>query len=307
MSLTAIAICALIAQSSHTQKTDYNVFQANYIGAPAREAFLHPDSVTVQRVFPLRKRGSMPMPKHPRMQRLGRETIVPVGTAHPLSKADAQRLVTSLNKPEYSGGKECDFHPDHLIRFKKGNTIVEALTCFTCEEIISFVDGVQKARTSFSIKGPFFPEIWKFCSHEDDARAYFGELGEEKIVDALLKGANSGTVQYGAGVPPEKFYHARQWKDAKLSRAKVLPKATTIKIINYLLENSGARPNAGLRSIDFRRTDGWKVVLNTRPPITFGCGTGFINTIRLGLKTEITWTMGYRLGHDFDKDFRALK
>ena len=94
------------------------LFDEQHLGKDGMDAFLHPESVTFQRVYPVETadEGSF---------RVGKWTLHPAGPEHDVPSGTPSLLATVLQTPHFESLTMCLLHPDHVLRFKNA-----ASACF---------------------------------------------------------------------------------------------------------------------------------------------------------------------------------
>lgn len=122
--------------------TDY--FQTRYMGEDGLEAFMKPDDVTIQRVYPVRTEKFV-SPNDARGWGLSpsgkfKWVLAPIGRPIEVQTSIANDFATTLRSYRPKGASACSMHPDFLVAFRKGRTRSEVLTCFSCMQFDLAVD-----------------------------------------------------------------------------------------------------------------------------------------------------------------------
>jgi hypothetical protein len=110
------------------------------LGSLGWQTFKNPDSVVVQGVYP---GNLLESPDY----KLGKSEVVFSSTPRTVEPETVRHMQSDLlRKVQYHPGN-CGFHPDHLVRFVKGDNRVELLTCYGCMLVTVYVNGKWTGKT----------------------------------------------------------------------------------------------------------------------------------------------------------------
>ncbi len=189
MIVATILSCITVTQIPLT-----TIFTAETIGSGPYRAFSMPESVTIQSVYPANRGEKVE-------KQFGNIPLRFVAKSHPIKPQFVQTLIENFSHPYRPIEQNCVFHPDHHIVFRNGNDVVEAISCFTCDELMviangKFIDRVsmgppKKLRMIFTSSMPLSDTL-RASSEEWLSRecvTAFGEATGGMISQANYKGS----------------------------------------------------------------------------------------------------------------------
>jgi hypothetical protein len=167
-------------------------FDEAHLGADGMAAFEKPDTVTIQRIYPDDRAESGE-------QNIGRWKLFAAGKEHVLGLGIQFSTREALSKPQMKMRSFCAMHPDHMVRFKKGDTVVSIVTCFGCFLMAVVVDDRYVGITSMPAGQPF-TDLVGHIPFEEDCRAKWDEAAGKGFFDSLLnsKSATYQVVEFAA-------------------------------------------------------------------------------------------------------------
>ncbi len=136
MIVATILSCITVTQIPLT-----TIFTAESIGSGPYRAFSKPESVTIQSVYPANRGEKVE-------RQFGVIKLRFVTRPHPIKPQFVQTLKENFSHPYRTLEQNCVFHPDHHIVFRNGNDVLEAITCFTCDELMVIANGRYIDRVS---------------------------------------------------------------------------------------------------------------------------------------------------------------
>lgn len=184
--LLALALAGQFAQDRPVISKDPNYFEKSHLGELGRAVFDKPDSVTVQRIL-------MDMHGDERDFTISKMNLVAAGSEHELALESIYSLKSALDRQLFPNLTLCGFHPDHVVRFKKGDDTIEIVTCFKCYGMIISLNGERIGGTSLP-RSQSVTELRGLIPLTDDFRAILDENFSIGFYDALQK-AESASAQ----------------------------------------------------------------------------------------------------------------
>jgi|CXWL01.1.fsa_nt_gi hypothetical protein len=118
-----------------------SIFVAEMIGSGPYRAFSQPEKVTIQSVYPANRGEKVE-------KQFGVIKLRFVSKPHAIKPQHVQALIENFSHPYRPLEQNCVFHPDHHIVFRNGTDVLEAITCFTCDEIMVMANGRYIDRVS---------------------------------------------------------------------------------------------------------------------------------------------------------------
>ena len=189
-------------------------------------AFDKPDTVTIQRIYPddRAERGE---------QNFGGWKLFAAGKEHLLSRDIQFSTRNALLKPQMKMHSLCAMHPDHMVRFKKGDTVVSIVTCFGCFLMAVVVDERYLGITSMPAGQPF-TDLVGHIPFEEDCRAKWDEAAGKGFFDSLL---NSKSATYQVVELSTEYSLIPKW--SALGAAKPLDQELYVELRSLLAYASG--------------------------------------------------------------------
>ncbi len=183
-----VAIIALLALTSTQQRVEKDplYFDESYLGASGMAAFNSPDSVTVQRVYPVKS-------DRPFEMKVGNRPLNAAGKEKSLNPDHVYRLRETLQIPQRRNLSLCLMHPDHVVRFKKAETVLAIITCYSCQLMDVTLDGKHIGGTSLP-GDQSWNDLLGYISVIEDNRATWDERNGRGFFDALMNSPH-GTFQ----------------------------------------------------------------------------------------------------------------
>lgn len=133
--MLALAVAATISCA----QIPVTIFRPEGLGDSAWETFQNPVSITVQSIYPANRGEKVE-------RQFGPLPIRFVGKPIPLAPQHWKTIIANFSNPVGIMERNCTFHADHHVVFKDRRHTVEAISCFTCDELAVVVDGVYKGR-----------------------------------------------------------------------------------------------------------------------------------------------------------------
>lgn len=222
------------------------------LGKAGVDCVQSPDSFTLHRVIPAIEEGTDD-------RTVGRVRVKPIDRPRLLPKSswsEAGRYVLK-SLPEVFGNR-CTFRPDHLLEFKRGETVVCVLTCRGCN--LAIVELNRKPVGLYIIDNEF--DLW--LGENDFLDTEQSALLQEQLsneVMAAMDVADNGRWQPLTLV--ENQVQAGEWKDlttTELALARELVLATVVASKSRLYAREAKRLGQG-----WRLSLGSKVVIECSP------------------------------------------
>lgn len=185
-----IAVLTAVIAFTPVQKqllTGETFVTEKHLGKAGYKAFTDPESVTIQRVY-----SPSALLNRTRKQALAK-SLHTAGDEHEIAKRHFAALVHDLSLPRNDAMPLCVFHPDHVLRFRKGETCVEIVTCFSCHVLNVVIDGKLVGTTNFP-SSQILDEVRALVPLVEDQRAIFDETLGTGFRDALAA-VTSGTIE----------------------------------------------------------------------------------------------------------------
>jgi hypothetical protein len=157
-----------------------------HLGKEGYEAFTRPESTTIQRVFEVRTDN-----RH-RRRAVGKD-LVGAGPEHAIPTKYVAEIISALEANRDKAMPLCAFHPDHVIRFRRGEESVEIVTCYSCH-VINVAHNGEYLGTTNMPRTQVMDEVRTLVPLDEDQRATFDESFGQGFHRALST-VKSGTIQ----------------------------------------------------------------------------------------------------------------
>lgn len=167
-----------------------SIFVAEKIGSGPYRAFSQPENVTIQSVYPANRGEKVE-------KQFGIIKLRFVSKPHAMKPQFVQSLIENFSHPYRPLEQNCVFHPDHHIVFRNGKDVLEAITCFTCDEIMVMANGKYIDRVSMGPPKKLRTIFTSSVPLSDTLRASSEEWLSRECVNAFAE-ATGGMVSTGS-------------------------------------------------------------------------------------------------------------
>lgn len=164
------------------------IFRPEGLGDAAWETFQNPESITVQSIYPANRGEKIE-------RQFGPLPIRFVGKPIRLAPQHWKTIIANFSNPVGVMERNCTFHADHHVVFKDSKHTVEAISCFTCDELAVIVDGQYKGRCPMGLPKQFRNILTSTVPISDSVRSAAEEFLTREFLDAL-SAAPKASIQF---------------------------------------------------------------------------------------------------------------
>lgn len=182
--MLALALATTLA----TAQIPTTIFRPEGLGESAWETFQNPSSITVQSIYPANRGEKVE-------RQFGPLPIRFVGKPIRLAPQHWQTIIANFSNPVGIMERNCTFHADHHVVFKDAKHIVEAISCFTCDELAVVVDGQFKGRCPMGLPKQLRNIFTSTVPISDSIRAAAEEFITREFLNAVTN-APRATVNF---------------------------------------------------------------------------------------------------------------